>query len=132
MLLTISTTYQPATDLGYLLHKNPDKLQTFDLAFGQAQVFYPVATPELCTAALVLDINSVELARGKKGRQPKTLGDYVTDRPYVASSFLSVALAQVYRASGNGNPLSSKDSGLAQQRSRKLFARFVCAFGLRN
>ncbi len=51
MLLTISTTHQPATDLGYLLHKNPDKLQTFDLAFGQAQVFYPVATPELCTAA---------------------------------------------------------------------------------
>ncbi len=102
MLLTISTTHQPATDLGYLLHKNPDKLQTFDLAFGQAQVFYPVATPELCTAALVLDINSVELARGKAGRQPKTLGDYVTDRPYVASSFLSVALAQVYRSALSG------------------------------
>jgi 3' terminal RNA ribose 2'-O-methyltransferase Hen1 len=102
MLLTISTTHQPATDLGYLLHKNPDKLQTFDLAFGQAQVFYPVATPELCTAALVLDINSVELARGKKGAQAKTLGDYVTDRPYVASSFLSVALAQVYRSALSG------------------------------
>jgi 3' terminal RNA ribose 2'-O-methyltransferase Hen1 len=102
MLLTISTTHQPATDLGYLLHKNPDKLQTFDLAFGQAQVFYPVATPELCTAALVLDINSVELARGKKGSQSKTLGDYVTDRPYVASSFLSVALAQVYRSALSG------------------------------
>ncbi len=102
MLLTISTTYQPATDLGYLLHKNPDKLQTFDLAFGQAQVFYPVATPELCTAALVLDINSVELARGKKGRQMPTLGDYVTDRPYAASSFLSVALAQVYRSALSG------------------------------
>ncbi len=98
MLLTITTTHQPATDLGYLLHKNPDKLQIFDLAFGQAQVFYPVATPELCTAALVLDINSVELARGKAGRQPQTLGDYVSDRPYVASSFLSVALAQVFRS----------------------------------
>ncbi|MGB8344576.1 MAG: hypothetical protein WCD86_06810 [Ktedonobacteraceae bacterium] len=23
MLLTITTTYQPATDLGYLLHKHP-------------------------------------------------------------------------------------------------------------
>jgi 3' terminal RNA ribose 2'-O-methyltransferase Hen1 len=98
MLLTITTTHQPATDLGYLLHKNPDKLQIFDLAFGQVQVFYPVATPELCTAALVLDINSVELARGKAGRQPQTLGDYVSDRPYVASSFLSVAMAQVFRS----------------------------------
>jgi 3' terminal RNA ribose 2'-O-methyltransferase Hen1 len=102
MLLTITTTHQPATDLGYLLHKNPDKLQTFDLAFGQAQVFYPVATPELCTAALVLDINSVELARGKAGRQMQTLGDYVSDRPYVASSFLSVAMAQVFRSALSG------------------------------
>lgn len=103
MLLTITTTHQPATDLGYLLHKKPDKLQTFDLAFGQAQVFYPVATPELCTAALLLDINSVELARGKAGNRPKTLGDYVSDRPYVASSFLSVALAQVYRSAQSRN-----------------------------
>jgi 3' terminal RNA ribose 2'-O-methyltransferase Hen1 len=102
MLLTITTTHQPATDLGYLLHKNPDKLQTFDLAFGQAQVFYPVATPELCTAALVLDINSVELVRGKAGRQIQTLGDYVSDRPYVASSFLSVAMAQVFRSALSG------------------------------
>jgi 3' terminal RNA ribose 2'-O-methyltransferase Hen1 len=102
MLLTITTTHQPATDLGYLLHKNPDKLQTFDLTCGQAQVFYPVATPEICTAALVLDINSVELARGKTGSQPKTLGDYVSDRPYVASSFLSVALAQVFRSALSG------------------------------
>ena len=36
MLLTITTTYSPATDLGYLLHKHPDRLQTFDLAFGKA------------------------------------------------------------------------------------------------
>lgn len=33
MLLTLTTTHRPATDLGYLLHKNPTKLQTFELAF---------------------------------------------------------------------------------------------------
>jgi 3' terminal RNA ribose 2'-O-methyltransferase Hen1 len=98
MLLTITTTHQPATDLGYLLHKHPDKLQTFNLSFGQAQVFYPTATAETCTVALLLDINSVELARGKAGSQTQTLGDYVSDRPYVASSFLSVAIAQVFRS----------------------------------
>ena len=52
MLLTITTTYQPATDLGYLLYKHPAKVQTFDLAFGQAHVFYPEATEKRCTAAL--------------------------------------------------------------------------------
>ena len=28
MLLTLLTTYNPAGDLGYLLHKHPDRLQT--------------------------------------------------------------------------------------------------------
>jgi hypothetical protein len=59
MLLTITTTHRPATDLGYLLHKRPDRLQSFPLSFGQAHVFYPEASPEHCTAALFLDIAPV-------------------------------------------------------------------------
>ena len=51
MLLTLSTTYNPATDLGYLLHKNPAKLHSFELSFGKAHVFYPEATTEELTAA---------------------------------------------------------------------------------
>lgn len=51
MLLTIQTTHQPATDLGYLLHKNPARAQRFELSFGQAHVFYPEASAERCTAA---------------------------------------------------------------------------------
>ena len=42
MLLTITTTYNPATDLGYLLHKHPDRYQTFPLSFGKAHVFFPM------------------------------------------------------------------------------------------
>ena len=97
MLLTITTTYTPATDLGYLLHKNPARAQSFDLSFGQAHVFYPEATNERCTAALLLDIDPVALVRGSQGRggAGRTLAQYVNDRPYVASSFLSVAIAQV-------------------------------------
>jgi Hen1-like subunit of RNA repair complex len=64
MLLTITTTYQPATDLGYLLHKKPLQVQTFDLSFGKAHVFYPEASLERCTAALVLDIDPIGLVRG--------------------------------------------------------------------
>lgn len=96
MLLTISTTMRPATDLGYLLVKNPAHSQTFSLSFGKAHVFYPEATEDACTAALLLDIDPIELVRGRVGGEPGTLAQYVNDRPYVASSFLSVAIAQVY------------------------------------
>ena len=97
MLLTITSTHVPATDLGYLLHKNPARAQSFDLSFGQAHVFYPEATPQRCTAALLLDVDPVALVRGRPGRGSagRTLAQYVNDRPYVASSFLSVAIAQV-------------------------------------
>ena len=67
MLLTLTTTHQPATNIGYLLHKNPTKLQTFELSFGKAHVFYPEATAERCTAALLLDVDPVGLVRGRKG-----------------------------------------------------------------
>jgi hypothetical protein len=43
MLLTLTTTHNPATDLGYLLRKNPVRPQSFDLTFGKAHVFYPEA-----------------------------------------------------------------------------------------
>jgi 3' terminal RNA ribose 2'-O-methyltransferase Hen1 len=92
MLITITTTYNPATELGYLLHKHPDKCQSFSLSFGTAHVFYPEASIDRCTAALLLDVNPVKLVRGRGA----TLEQYVNDRPYVASSFLSVAMSQVF------------------------------------
>ena len=98
MLLTITSTTPPATDLGYLLHKNPSRIQTFELKFGKVHVLYPEATTERCTAALLLDIDPVNLVRGPHG----PLDQYVNDRPYVASSFLSVALAQIYGNALNG------------------------------
>ncbi|MEJ2218742.1 MAG: 3' terminal RNA ribose 2'-O-methyltransferase Hen1, partial [Gemmatimonadota bacterium] len=85
----------PATDLGYLLYKNPARAQSFDLSFGRAHVVYPEAEEDRCTAALILDVDPVKLVRGKR-RSGAPLEQYVNDRPYVASSFLSVAIAQVY------------------------------------
>ncbi|MDJ0618483.1 MAG: 3' terminal RNA ribose 2'-O-methyltransferase Hen1 [Calothrix sp. MO_192.B10] len=98
MLLTITTTHQPATDLGYLLHKHPERCQSFPLSFGQAHIFYPEAAVDRCTAALLLDVDPVKLVRGRG----KTLVQYVSDRPYVASSFLSVAIAQVFSTALGG------------------------------
>jgi 3' terminal RNA ribose 2'-O-methyltransferase Hen1 len=104
MLLTITTTYIPATDLGYLLHKHPARVQTFDLSFGQAHVFYPEASPERCTAALLLDIDPLHLSqkRGLSTSADFLLQPYVNDRPYVASSFLSVAIGEVFGTAISG------------------------------
>jgi 3' terminal RNA ribose 2'-O-methyltransferase Hen1 len=98
MLLTITNTLAPATDLGYLLHKNPARCQSFELTFGKAHVFYPEVTSERCTAALMLDIDPVGLVRNRKRTSDAEggLDQYVNDRPYVASSFLSVAIARVF------------------------------------
>jgi 3' terminal RNA ribose 2'-O-methyltransferase Hen1 len=78
-----------------LLSKNPDRHQTFELAFGTAHVFYPEATPERCSVALVVDVDPVGLVRGR-GDAEGPLTQYVNDRPYTASSFLAVAISQVF------------------------------------
>lgn len=102
MLLALSTTHTPATDLGYLLHKHPDRVQTFALGFGKVHVFYPEVSAERCTAALLLDIDPVGLVRGKTAGQAGAVSQYVNDRPYVASSFLSVAIAKVFSTALSG------------------------------
>ena len=84
MLLTIRTTQQPATDLGFLLHKHPDHVHTREFPFGNATVFYPEATEDSCTAAIVLDVDPVGMVRGRGGKGGAE-DQYVNDRPYVAS-----------------------------------------------
>jgi 3' terminal RNA ribose 2'-O-methyltransferase Hen1 len=102
VLLTISTTHRPATDLGFLLHKHPDRVQTFSTGFGRAHVFYPEASEERCTVALLLAIDPVGLVRRGQGVSSFVLAEYVNDRPYVASSFLSVALVNVFKTAMAG------------------------------
>ncbi len=103
MLLTLTTTHEPATELGYLLHKNPAQAQAFNLPFGRAQVFYPEATAARCTAALLLEVDPVGLVRGRgPAGDGFALQQYVNDRPYAASSFLSVAISQVYGSALGG------------------------------
>jgi 3' terminal RNA ribose 2'-O-methyltransferase Hen1 len=101
MLLTLTTSHTPATDLGFLLAKNPARAHSFELAFGRAHVVYPEADEQRCTAALLLDVDPVALVRGR-GEAGGLLDQYVNDRPYVASSFLSVAIAEVFGSALNG------------------------------
>ena len=102
MLLQITTTHTPATDLGYLLAKHPNRCQRFELPFGSAHVFYSRVEKDRCTAALLLDIDPVALVRGKGSEGEGPLAQYVNDRPYVASSFLSVAIARVLGSAMSG------------------------------
>ena len=103
MLLTISTTHEPATDLGFLLHKHPDRVRTVSFPFGVAHVFFPEATAERCTAALLVEVDPIGLVR-RKGRSAEgfSLAGYVNDRPYAASSFLSVVLGKVFGTAMTG------------------------------
>ena len=104
MLLTITSTHQPATDLGFLMHKHPDKFQSIDLSIGKAHVFYPESSKEETTLALLLDIDPIDMVRGVRNLSGRgfSLGQYVNDRPYVASSFMSVAIAKAFSTAMNG------------------------------
>jgi len=104
MLLTLSTTHVPATDLGYLLMKNPARSHEFSLSFGQAHVFFPEATETRCTAALLVELDPVGLVRTRRGDGPEhaLLLPYVNDRPYVASSFLTNALSRAFGTAMGG------------------------------
>ncbi len=108
MLLTITSTATPATDLGFLLHKNPDRVHEKELPFGMARVCYPEATEDRCTAAAIVDIDPVRLVRDHHGPSGNafSLSHYVNDRPYAVSSFMSVAINKLFGTAMTGR---SKD-----------------------
>jgi 3' terminal RNA ribose 2'-O-methyltransferase Hen1 len=101
MFLTLTTTHRPATDLGFLLMKHPDNVHVVGLPFGEATIFYPEAGEERCTAALTVEVDPVELVRGK-GRGAAIEEQYVSDRPYAASSLLSVAIGRSFGTAMGG------------------------------
>jgi 3' terminal RNA ribose 2'-O-methyltransferase Hen1 len=112
VLLTLTSTAATASgcasvsaaDIGYLLHKHPDRVQQFDVSVGTAHVFYPEVSDARCTAALLLEVDPIALVRGRKGPASEgfALGQYVNDRPYAASSMLAVAMARVFKTAMAG------------------------------
>lgn len=124
MLLTITASFSPATDLGYLLHKNPSRAQSIDFGFGRAHVFYPEINTKHCTAALLLEVDPIGLVRGRRGPAgaDRKLEEYVNDRPYAASSFLSVAIARAFASAMAG---TSKERPQLAARELRLEAHLV-------
>ncbi len=102
MLLTITYEGTNTQELGFLLHKNPERAQMFELSYEKAYVFYPEVSDERTTAALLLDIDPLDLARGKAGSKDGGLFDYVNDRPYASTSFMSTAIVRIFGTAMNG------------------------------
>ncbi len=102
MLVSLTSTTPVATDLGYLLHKHPDRVRSVDVTFGRAHVFYPEATAQRCTATLHVEVDPSGRTRHRLQRQSRGLEPYVNDRPYAASSMLSVALGRLFRTALRG------------------------------
>lgn len=102
MQLSIICRHAEAQDLSFLMHKHPDKLQSFSVPAGKAYVFYPRYEKQICMISLLLDINPIELYKKLKKKGNPALLHYVNDRPYVGSSFTSTALAKVFSSALNG------------------------------
>ena len=131
MLLTLTTTQEPATDIGYLLRKNPARLQSFNLSFGKAHVFYPEATSKRCTVALLVEVDPVGLVRNRRGPSGEggALEQYVNDRPYTASSFLSVAIAEVFGSALSGKSKERPELANTPLPLRVTFSALPCRGG---
>ncbi len=110
MLLTISTDHSPASDLGFLLHKNPGRLHSTDMSFGTAHVVFPEASDSRCTAAIIVEVDSVGLVRSRRGtRHAGSLFDYVSDRPYTANSYMSAAISKMFGTALSGRSKERPD-----------------------
>ena len=119
VLLTLTVTGEHADDLGWLLHKRPDRVQAFEVSSGTAHVFYPEAGPGRATCALLLEVDPVALARGARGGRDRrtggggvdatSLAQHVNDRPYAAGGLLAVALNKVFRSAMAGRSDSRQE-----------------------
>lgn len=103
MFLSVTSTAPSATDLGFLLHKHPDRVQTLDLPVGKVTIWYPQADADRCTVALLLEVDPIALVRDRRfGADGFALGQYVNDRPYAASSMLATALGKAFGTARSG------------------------------
>lgn len=64
---------------------------------------YPEASEERCTVAILVEVDPVGLVRNRRRSGGDfSLAQYVNDRPYAVSSFMSVALGRVFSTAMSG------------------------------
>lgn len=112
MFLSITlNNHTPASNLGYLLHKHPDRKNSKDLNWGEAHIFFPEVKDSTATAVLLLEVDSLKLQKGSKSSGNPMLSNYINDRPFVASSLLSTAISKCFGTAMNGR--CQEDQSLA-------------------
>ncbi|MBC8138811.1 MAG: 3' terminal RNA ribose 2'-O-methyltransferase Hen1 [Fibrella sp.] len=133
MILSITCsateTASDAAILGYLLHKHPDRWFDKPLSFGTATVYYPESSPDSTTVALAVRMDPVEMVRSGNKNNPATLAQYVSDRPYVSSSFLSVAIAECFGTALGGRCEKFPDAVTLPLRLSATLAALPCDGG---
>ncbi|WNJ18733.1 3' terminal RNA ribose 2'-O-methyltransferase Hen1 [Pontibacter sp. G13] len=104
MILKITQYGGDPNTLGFLLHKHPDRVQSVSLPAGKATICYPVKEADRITMVLVLELDGHALARKARSHRKGdfALAQYVNDRPFVASSLMSTAIAQGFGSALNG------------------------------
>lgn len=130
MLLSLRVLGALGSDFGYLLHKNPTRTHEFELTLGKAYLFYPEVTPEACEVVLLLEIDPIHLAKNYRGPSGEgmSLASYVNDRPYVASSFLSVAISRILGTALQGR-CTAKPELVGQSYSFEVFLPVLPCYG---
>ncbi|MBD0021280.1 3' terminal RNA ribose 2'-O-methyltransferase Hen1 [Gordonia pseudamarae] len=106
MIATIEVTgddARPATDLGFLLHKHPDRVQTFATTQGTATVFYSEATAQRCRVVLHVD------GAGVRPDKSSGVSPYVNALADEASSRFVVALGKVFGDTIAGRAVTRPD-----------------------
>ena len=125
VLLTI-TTHQPATDLGFLLHKNPERLHDGGAvvragARRSTRRRPTSAAPPRCSSRSTRSAwSATARARGQRVRR---CAQYVNDRPYVASSFLRVAISKLFGTAMTGRSKERPELADAHPPCSKLASR---------
>jgi 3' terminal RNA ribose 2'-O-methyltransferase Hen1 len=100
MLITLTCHAPNAPEVGYLLAKNPATVFERLFSAGRVWVFYSEVAADHITVVLLAEIDSVGLVRGPAALAG--LDQYVNDRPYVASSLMSVALNVAFATAISG------------------------------
>jgi 3' terminal RNA ribose 2'-O-methyltransferase Hen1 len=129
MFISMTTTYVPATDLGYLLHKHPDKMHKRTSSQSVNYCFFSEASVERCTVNLVLDIGLSHSYGFSKERPKPNYNPHVNDRPYVAGSIMSVALNDMFRSAFNGQSKEKPELSRTEIPLEISIATVSCADG---
>lgn len=113
MLLTVTanatTDFPDTSDIGYLLHKHPDRVQSWNLPMGATTVLYPEVSAECTTVAVLADADAASgLAVALSRLFKQTLAGVCTGKPELVSAALDLTMSMPAAPSRGGTDLADR------------------------